>query len=251
MISPENQVAIEQFATDVGQEAADAVRPYVDEIIQQTNLIFDIADLELASVSHGTPSPKEGDRGGDHYTTETRLGALDSSRVREFEGQFRDDFYELQGLGDTLTDKSTPDEVNATSEAMANLIDRLNILAKVTGGRPISGARFANFYFTGSEGEAGPTDTRRSLFSNFPFHGSLVGVEAVERPDQKGEGHYACMVVDPLQSSPIDYVRQDGERRAEQYPNSRIAISERTWIPIGGVSFNFEYVPTTVEAEAA
>src|SRR3990172_12246853 len=169
LIGPENQAAIETFANAVGEEVARAIQPHVDEVIQQTNLIFDIADFELAGLINEIPSLTQDNSDKIEFLTETRLGLVDSKKIRECEKTFTDGFYELQKLGYSLTEEMPAEQVESTSKTMVSLIGRLDLLTRVLGGRPVTGARHACFYFTGSEGE--PEKAHRNYFSHFPFEG--------------------------------------------------------------------------------
>ncbi|MDB5163614.1 MAG: hypothetical protein JWS12_231 [Candidatus Saccharibacteria bacterium] len=250
VVGPENQEAIERFVNDVGEEVGRAARPYVDEIVQQTNIIFDIADFELAGLEQEIPPSQQSENGEISFLTETRLGLLDSKKIRKFEQTFQDGFYELQELGYSLTEDMPPEEIASISEAMTNLIGRLNLLSKVLAGRPVSGGRHACFYFTGREGE--PEKAHRNLFANFPFNACVVGIEAVKYPGEEDGNYFVCMVVDPLRDSPVEHVKQEGERLNKEYPNSSQTIRERTWVPIGNIQFHFGYVPShRAEAETA
>lgn len=249
----ENDLAIDRFVVEVGDEVSAAIQPYVDAIQMRNNVIFDLASARLGGVvdlaMDGKEVPTLFSHGERRNLTETRLGLLDVADVRKYEDLFRDEFYELQELGGSLTEDTDEETLASTSTLMDSKIASLNTTLSVVGGRSISGARHAAFYFTGENSV--PTKAHWNPFSNFPFRGSITRVDAVPKPGKdKDSSLYACLVLESLVTSPLETVRSVGRDFNSRFPKDKGTIRQETWIPIGGVQFKFDYVRAELPEEA-
>lgn len=176
------------------------------------------------------------------FNHETLQGELRSLKV--YEKAFRDTFFAVHSLRVLLAEKADNREsVARITDGLESGLAVADLLTNYVGGRPVEGARHSSLYYTGESGS--PEQRHYNPFSNFPFRGALVSLEAVQLPDLQPGTAEICLTVTPYEESPLHTIRK-------MEPDYRM-VEEKTWIPIAGLNFMFSpvWVRPTTEGQLA